>query len=380
MLNSINKVAIIDHTESLDGRVSMLKGFFEKQKKDVTVITSDFSHYTKKKIKQENKSFIYLHTIPYKKNISLKRIFSHIYFAKKVYQLLLKSDYDMVWLLLPPNYLLKEVVKAKKTKKFILFADLQDLWPESLPINSKKIKNSFVARLWSDIRDSNLDLADVIITECNAYKRFLKNINNDSYTLYLAKDNILKFPTINLDNHILKIAYLGSINNIIDIDSITFSVKKLALNYKIIVEIIGDGEKRKELINALKTIPNVEVNFRGKIFDDELKDQILSQCNFGINMMKSDVVVGFTMKSLDYLRNGVFLLNNIQNDTADLVDDEKIGINIDKGFSNYLDVQSIIEQSYNIKERERIIRIYNDRFSKLTFYSNLTNIIEDNDL
>lgn len=41
----VEKVAIIDHTESLDGRVHLLKRFFESKGIKTDVIMSDFSHY-----------------------------------------------------------------------------------------------------------------------------------------------------------------------------------------------------------------------------------------------------------------------------------------------------------------------------------------------
>ena len=44
--------------------------------------------------------------------------------------------------------------------------------------------------------------------------------------------------------------------------------------------------------------------------------------------MKDTVFVGLTMKSLDYLSYGIPLINNIQGDSFEIVEKEKIGFNL----------------------------------------------------
>ena len=53
----------------------------------------------------------------------------------------------------------------------------------------------------------------------------------------------------------------------------------------------------------------------------------MSRCHFGFNLMKPDVRVGLTMKSVDYFRHDLPILNNIPADTAELVDREQVGVN-----------------------------------------------------
>ena len=54
----------------------------------------------------------------------------------------------------------------------------------------------------------------------------------------------------------------------------------------------------------------------------------MSRCHFGFNLMKPDVCVGLTMKSVDYFRHDLPILNNIPADTAELVDREQVGLNV----------------------------------------------------
>lgn len=64
--------------------------------------------------------------------------------------------------------------------------------------------------------------------------------------------------------------------------------------------------------------------------------------------MKESVVVGFTMKSLDYLRNGLLLLNNIHNDTWQLVEKYDIGINVG---SSARFINQEVQRSFSLKQR-----------------------------
>lgn len=370
----VAKVAIIDHTESLDGRVHLLKHFFESKGIKTDVIMSDFSHYKKKKIIHAKKGYIYLHTIPYRKNVSVKRILSHIYFAKKVFHFLCQSNYDLVWVLLPPNSLLKEVVKAKRIKHFLLIGDVEDLWPESLPIQSDFLKRMLVFKYWKNLRNDNLQYADYVVTECEAYLPYLKKYikSGRSTTLFLAKPSVSKIKDLSSKcSNILRVAYVGSINHIIDINSIQGIIERLSKIKKVEVVIIGDGESRQKLIETLESIKNVQVHFYGKIFDERKKQSILRDCNMGINIMKESVVVGFTMKSLDYLRNGLLLLNNIHNDTWQLVEKYDIGINVG---SSARFINQEVQRSFSLKQRNYIIDLYNNLFSEKSFFDNVNNI------
>ena len=42
--------------------------------------------------------------------------------------------------------------------------------------------------------------------------------------------------------------------------------------------------------------------------------KIINQCHYALNIMKKDVCVGMTMKSLDYFSFGIPIVNNIEGD------------------------------------------------------------------
>ncbi len=128
-------------------------------------------------------------------------------------------------------------------------------------------------------------------------------------TLYLARDfQLYRFVNTPPKDKIA-LCYLGSINNIIDIPCIGEIIRKFDLPVEL--HIIGDGEKREELCETARNA-GAEVIFHGIIYDPKKKQAIFDRCHAGLNIMKSSVYVGLTMKSMDYFAASLPVINNIQ--------------------------------------------------------------------
>ena len=183
--------------------------------------------------------------MPYKKNISVKRLYSHDEFARKTYHKLQTIMPDLIYAVIPPNSIAKYCAKYKLMyKKVKLIFDIMDMWPESVPLERLKITWPF--RIWKDYRDQNLRFADFVFTECELYQFYLKKYLPPKYgVLYLAKDHVIDYEDIafrkrknqrNSDEIIL--GYLGSINHIIDIGGIEKLISELGKHFRITVKII----------------------------------------------------------------------------------------------------------------------------------------------
>ena len=70
----------------------------------------------------------------------------------------------------------------------------------------------------------------------------------------------------------LNLCYLGSINNIIDLNVIGKLVSALSRSIEVDVHIIGDGEKKDELISIISKAGGNPI-FYGKIFEEEKKEK-----------------------------------------------------------------------------------------------------------
>ena len=318
------------------------------------VIYSEFSHTFKKYIKYEDEKFIPVKTLSYKRNISFSRILSHIIFALKIKGIIKEEKPDLIYVTIPPNAAAYSVMKiAGKNKKTKVIIDIVDIWPETLPIPivCKRYFNFFVGWFWKHLRNYALKRADYIICQSNYFKQKLALKGNNIQVIHLAK--IIKYrekATVDaVSGKVIKIAYLGSMNTIIDFDTLLKISKKLGSEHMEII-LIGDGERKDWLLSALKE-SKIKYTYFGKIFEEEKKKEILSKCDFGFNGYKSNTEVALSYKSIDYLSYGLPLINSTKNDTWDCVEKYKIGFNYNEN-----KIDQLIEnlKTLNCKELEKM--------------------------
>ena len=106
----------------------------------VDLITTTFQHWEKaqrdlEKIKNEKYKFgvKFIYEPGYKKNIDLRRIYSHRIAAKNLMNLLEKEgDYDLLYAEIPPNDVALAAAEYAKKKGIPFVADVNDLWPEAM--------------------------------------------------------------------------------------------------------------------------------------------------------------------------------------------------------------------------------------------------------
>ena len=406
----MKKVCIITDSTSYEPRADIVAEFFKEQGYHVYMLLSDFDHRAKKKrdLAVDTCSCgitrTYINTRPYSKNISPGRLIYHHDFAKKVYRFLHKAEaYDILYVMLPGNSLAPAAVSVSKEKGSKLIFDLIDMWPESLPVSG--ISWTPPIAYWRKLRDDNINKADCIITECRLYQKRLKLDPAKTVTMYWAKTEGVKAedhkihgngkgystekastnepagcsPSMNREDQTdndIRIAYLGSINNVIDISLIIKILNAVNIACidkgagKVRLDIIGDGESREAFLDALKKA-EINFNYHGAIYDEQKKREILSHCDWGINIMKPGVNVGLTMKSIDYLANGLRLINNIPGDTWEWVEKEHIGVNVDE----FMEKDIYVDLLENKVDKNGICSFYRKIFSSEAIDKTLKKVI-----
>lgn len=356
------KIIIIStfYKDTENSRGNLVYKYFKEANYITKVICSDFSHSKKiKEIYKESSDLIIIETKEYKKNISLKRIYSHIKFAFDSIKILKQEKCDLVYVILPPNILGYLVSNYCKKNKIKVIVDIIDLWPEALPI-PKKIKillDKTLNIFWKNLREKSIRKADYIITESNYFyeKMNLKRYLNSKviFLKKVTKNKVDQRSEVNDD--IIKIAYLGNIGKIYDFKSLIEISKKLTQQRKIILEIIGIGEEKDFLIQELEK-NKIRYNFYGPIYDEEEKSKILGKCNFGFNGYKNITEVALSYKSIDYFSYGLPIINSAKGDTWKMIEKEKVGI-------NYTIVDDkLIEDILNYKEKN-ILNFFKKNFS-----------------
>lgn len=372
------KIAIlISCTDHYRERVYVFDSFLSDNGYKTQYIASDFHHIKKTTFKCSVKDSIQLHVRPYKKNLSVSRILSHRDFAKGVYNYLnnLTCEPDLIICEIPPNFLAKYISKYKKHHpKVKLIFDIFDLWPETFPSNSMKRLFKLPFKIWGNLRDKNIFTANSIITECNMYQKVLGIADNPNVnTLYLSTQRFENPPAENINTERIILCYLGSVNNVIDIQRIESFIKQLNTLKPCKVNVIGNGDRMDDFLCALNKT-GAEIKFHGIVYDNEKKYKILSECHFGLNIVKSSVCIALTMKSIDYWSFDLPIINTVSGDTLELVENEKIGFNLNETTAKT--VASLREEEL-ICLRQNVQKVFDENFEMSVIKSKLETIIKN---
>lgn len=335
----MRKAVCISCSDHYDHRLHVAAECLRERGYDTTYITSTFDHTRKENFVCAVEGCVQIPARPYQKNLSLDRILSHRNFARDVFRYLehLPQQPDALVVLLPPNFLAHYGAKYKKRHPEVkLIFEIFDLWPETFPGDKIKKLLAPVFKVWAALRDRNLDKADFVVTECEMFRQKLCLPEETSQAVWLCADPLpMEIPQPQRNDNALELCYLGAINNIISIPDICGLINELTSKKPVTLHIIGKGERQEEFVEEAKKA-GAEVIFYGAVYDEQKKLEIMNRCHFGLNVMKASVCVGLTMKSVDYFRFGLPIINNIPADTQRLVKEEGIGLQLEEGCAEKL--------------------------------------------
>jgi glycosyltransferase involved in cell wall biosynthesis len=176
--------------------------------------------------------------------------------------------------------------------------------------------------------------------------------------------------------HIILI-YLGAINIITDIDLIGKVLKELAKKKDVALHFIGSGEGLEELKDLTESAGAEFIN-HGIVYDEHEKSVIMGDADAALNIMKEEVYIGATMKSLDYFSLGIPVINSVQGDTAKLMDEYGAGISIDK--KNYKEkINELLSKSdAEISEMRKASRkLFLDNFEEEKITAELADFFDE---
>jgi hypothetical protein len=136
---------------------------------------------------------------------------------------------------------------------------------------------------------------------------------------------------------------------------------------------IGEGEKKDTIEEfANKNLLNIEITGR-VIYKDFLK--YLSVCDIGINSFKKGSLVAHSFKFNDYIAANLFILNNLEGETAEMISNYKIGLNFDK--KNLPELLFQVCQDWNTYSllRSNLDLLIKNELDSETIYKNLASNI-----
>jgi hypothetical protein len=372
------KCVFISCFDNYENRIKPIERFLNQKGYECEYITSDFDHIKKSFYSSKREKAIQIKVLPYYKNISINRLISHFMFSKKALKEVKRIKPDLLYVMLPPNSLARFMTRYKKNNEVKLIYDVYDLWPETFPLRKAKRLLILPFKIWRSFRDNNLYAADIVITECKLFQKKIRNVltKKTSEVLYLTKEESEIGDIPNINDSTFDICYLGSINNIIDIELIVKLLSAINEIKSVILHVIGDGENRDQFIDSVKNC-GVRVKYYGKVYEEGKKKQIFDKCLFGINIMKESVCVGLTLKSLDYFQAGLPIINNIPGDTAEMIEKYGVGFNVNN--ENIIIVSknvAKIDKEELMNMRKKTDLLFRELFSSKAFKRRLEEIFK----
>ena len=316
---------------------------FKKCGYKVTHISTDFDHAQKAYVdlpldeNVEGVNVKRLHVLAYKKNLSIRRILSHLQFAIKLRRYLnsLEEKPDFVYCVTPTSTSAYVAGKYCKRHGIKFIIDLIDVWPDSLmPLyNSRLI--TIATSPWSYITHTAYKMADYICGESVKYANHAHQFNPNVpwFPIYLGV-NKEKVNRLVAESKVdvakkktpIRLCYGGDLGNSYGFDAILKAldyIQAKGMQYE--MYFVGGGD-RQEYIQEYSTKHSLNVVITGKIpYCDYLK--YLSSCDVAFNAFGPNTKVVHSYKFNDYIATGNFVLSNLKGETADMLDKYQIGKN-----------------------------------------------------
>lgn len=370
----------------------------DKNEYEIELLSTTFSHlYKKQREYTPNKDDLYKFTLVYepgyKKNVSIKRFYSHHKFGKNLYKYLKEMDKkpDIIYCLVPSLSAGKACAKFAKKNNIRFIVDVQDVWPEAfkmvfnVPIISNLIFFPMERQANYIYKNAN-DIVAVSETYANRAAKVNK-IYKNKLCAYLGTD-LQYFDTCEKDNKkifnddIIRIAYIGTLGHSYDIKSIIDAIeilnKKDINNIKFII--MGNGPLKEEFEKYAKD-KDVNCEFTGRLEYPNMIG-ILCSCDIAVNPISHNAAQSIINKVGDYAAAGLPVISTQEcKEYRDLVDNYKIGFNCENG--NSQDIADKLEKLIFNKDLRNEMgknnrRLAEERFDRRVTYKEIVDLVEKN--
>ena len=341
----------------------------EEMNFDVVSFTSTFDHYKKTDIPLDNGQR-QIKTIRYKKNVSLRRMISHMKFSFDCYKQLSRMNPELIYVNIPPNTLLYAAARYKKKRHAKLICDICDLWPESMIVSNNLVKKIIhpAMLVWRQMRNGYLNACDLIILECDFFREKLKDhLKNSEFFIAYMSQNALQVEYKNSNyGKPLNLLYIGTINSLVDIELTEKVIKELKKKNEVRVHIVGNGDKKDEYIRRISQAGADTIAY-GIVFEEEEKKKIYGKCDWGLNLVKPELSIGLTTKSVDYLSGGLPIINSVGYDTKNMISKYQAGINVNESILETVFSEIGDYSNYQLY-RKGAQKAFEENFSNKIFY------------
>ena len=312
---------------------------------EVHLFTSDFIHINKKYRDKKLKDFYsykiqLIHESGYKKNISLKRAFSHLLFTNNLRNEIKRLGGDVykrqAYPLMTSAYFMGKFAK-KNNIPFII--DVQDIWPESIS-SGINIDNIFVKVLmypFSLYANKIYRLADYIFGVSQTYVDRAKvngTLAKEFIPVYIGAEGNKFKNNIEIkekEKEEIWCVYIGTLSYSYDLLTLILVFNDLKdINSNIKLYILGDGPDFNMLKDKAEELGllNKTIYLKGLLPYKEMIAYLKSS-DIALNSIKGKALQTITNKFGDYVSAGLPLLNCCQSDEIiSLIEEKELGLNL----------------------------------------------------
>lgn len=360
----------------------------------VELISSSFSHDNKQKRDFNSSEFEYRITLieepGYKRNICLKRFYSHYVWGKNLKKYLKnRKTPDVVYCAVPSLTGSGYVAKYCNNNNVKFIIDIQDLWPEAFQmIVNIPLLNNLIFSPFRILANGIYKHADEICAVSQTYVKRALRVNKKTqfgHSVFLGTslktfdENAKKNRVIEKQKGDIWLAYCGTLGKSYDLISVFDALYLLNQKSSTVPTfiIMGDGPRRQEFEKyaALKKIKTV---FTGVL---SYKDMcaVLEECDMTVNPIIGTSVASIINKHADYAACGLPVLNTQNSmEYRNLVDSYNMGFNCES--NNIKDLTEKIEiliSDISLRKQmgENARKCAEERFDRRITYIELVNII-----
>lgn len=363
---------------------------------NVEVISSSFRHQTKKQRDTERiKAMIFRYKVTllkepaYRKNISLRRIWSHHMFAKEVVRYLAtRKKPDAIIVSVPSLSVGSAVVNYANKNGIKVIVDIQDLWPEAfrMAINIPVVSDILFAPMMLQANRIYAK-ADKIMAVSKTYVSRAKSKNKkgaDGLAVYIGTDSVLvknamKGYAVNKPENEFWIGYIGALGHSYDIKLIIDAIQILKIKgiNNIVFKVMGEGVllsdfKRYAVKNA------VNCDFMGFVEYGEMMST-LKVCDVAVNPIVGNSVSSIINKVSDYAMAGVPVINTQNSqEYRELIEAYRCGINCESGNAKEV-AEAVSQLYYETQLREEMAinaeKLASEKFDRMKTYGSISSFI-----
>jgi glycosyltransferase involved in cell wall biosynthesis len=400
---------VIDKDNHVPMRATNLSNFLQKRNFDITLISSNFNHTSKKfrekkinkykiiKIKK-NLRIALIDSPGYRSNIGLSRLIDHIMLAKNLKYFLNHSSInpEVAFIGFPPIETTIYFARWLASKKIPFIVDIKDLWPEYF---YERIDNKFLSNLirllfifHNYFLIKYLKKSHSIVANNSFFLNFtldkIKRKKNKTDVVFFLTKQVLKtnskeyLKKIKFNKKKFNIYFCGRVDlNVFDFDTVfkaLLSLDTKKLDYHFYIGGYGNEVKIKSLI--LKYSLNNSVTYLGYL--DQKKHVTLlknAKCFIAPYINKMNFSFNLSNKIIESIQYNLPIVTPLKEDVAKIIIKYGFGLIYKEG--NYLDLAHKIFQLQKSLNKTRSFKKRLVSNSKIIFnheknYKKITEIID----